>query len=158
MNYEIKEEWRPIEGYPNYYVSNTGKVKHWNKELIPYSNGCGYLVLRVGGKYFSVHRLVADTFIPNPENLPCVHHIDHNKTNNVVTNLSFCTHARNNADNRKSPGGVRFKKPVIIVELNKRFESIGECARFLNVTTTAVQMALQRKNGKCQGYTVQRIY
>ena len=97
-----KEEWRPVKGYEGLYeVSNFGRVKslnynHTGKEKIlkPFKRKDGYLqviLCRNGkGKMFSVHRLVASAFLPNPNNLPQVNHKDEVKTNNCVSNLEFC--------------------------------------------------------------------
>lgn len=98
----MKEVWKDIQGYEGLYqVSNLGNVKSLNynrtgKEriLTPGNNKSGYfnVVLSKNGitKIFYVHKLVAYTFIENPENLPEVNHIDEDKTNNCVSNLEFC--------------------------------------------------------------------
>ena len=107
-----KEEWRPIQGYEGKYeVSNYGSVRSIDHTV---RNGHGYRVvrgrvlktditcngyemLRLGknGKHKAVHRLVANAFIPNPNNLPDVNHKDENKSNNLYTNLEWCNHSYN---------------------------------------------------------------
>lgn len=107
MIYKFREIWKTvvIDGveHPRYKVSNLGRVKclDWNrtgKERIisQCSVGIGYIGVCIDGKFKLLHRVVAETFIPNPQNKPCIDHIDTNKQNNVVTNLRFCTHHENN--------------------------------------------------------------
>ena len=103
----MTEEWRDIAGYEGkYMVSNTGKVKSLNysntgKEgiLEAHANEKGYLrvMLCKDGKkkVYRVHRLVAQAFIPNPDNLPQVNHIDENKENNCMDNLEWVTCSEN---------------------------------------------------------------
>lgn len=105
------EIWKNIEGYEGYYqVSNLGRVKslprgkqwpyrqtHNNIRKQHIKNG--YLQVNLSKdnkvKWVGVHRLVAMAFIPNPNNHPQVNHIDECKTNNVVTNLEWCTQSQN---------------------------------------------------------------
>ena len=113
----MQEVWKPII-YPDlvgrYEVSNMGRVKRLAR-AVPFADGRiahlkekfmaihahpkGYLLVRLTGKETSfsyrVHRLVADHFIPNPDNLPEVNHKDEDKTNNSVENLEWCTHQYN---------------------------------------------------------------
>lgn len=98
------EIWRDIPGYEGkYQVSNTGEIRSLKfgkiKILKQYTDKCGYnfLILSENGKrknYF-VHRSVAMTFIPNPNNLPQVNHKDENKANNCVDNLEWCSRKYN---------------------------------------------------------------
>lgn len=97
------EIWKSLDflGYPNYKVSNMGRIKtlnykHSGKEKIlkTYKDKYGYLILHLynisKGKTYFVHRLVALTFIPNPENLPMINHKDESRDNNCVENLEWC--------------------------------------------------------------------
>lgn len=84
--------------YGKYSITEDGKVFNGNKEIKPaVKNGYKQVCLFENGKrhYFSVHRLVALTFIPNSENKPQVNHIDGNKLNNTVSNLEWVTNAEN---------------------------------------------------------------
>lgn len=105
------EEWKTIEDYEDYQVSNFGRVKSLEridnlgrtvKERIlkPFTNEDGYKQVKLfnGGKEktFKVHRLVAMAFIANPNNLPQVNHKDEVKANNHVSNLEWCTAKYNN--------------------------------------------------------------
>lgn len=109
----ITEEWRDIPGYEGYYqVSNLGRVKglsRWingnkrkctDEHILKEGDNRGYkrVVLSVNAvhKSFSVHRLVAEAFLPNPNNYSQINHIDGNKTNNLVNNLEWCNASQNN--------------------------------------------------------------
>ena len=106
-----EEIWKPVVGYEGLYeVSSYGRVRSLDR-YVKYSNGpihlhkgrilnpgkekVGYLVvpLSCNGKLHlkKIHILVAEAFIPNPDNLPQVNHKDENKTNNNVDNLEWCT-------------------------------------------------------------------
>ena len=107
MKYELlpNEQIKPIENYPNYYITSFGRVwsnfqgGHWLK---PTLNTHGYhqryyVSLGRGNKQY-IHRLVAEAFLPNPDNLNEVDHIDGDSTNNHVTNLRWVTHQKNMAN------------------------------------------------------------
>ena len=99
----MEEQWRDISGYEGLYqVSNLGQVKsmdyrHTGKEKVISSQTQknGYLHVSLWKdrtkRFFYIHRLVADAFIPNPDNLPEVNHKDECLSNNSVDNLEWCT-------------------------------------------------------------------
>ena len=113
----MKEIWKDINGYEGLYqVSNLGRVRSLNRyvnsaiknnnkvirkgKILKFnSNWNNYLQVNLSKcgkeKMFAVHRLVALTFIPNPNNLSQVNHIDGNKFNNSVNNLEWCTAKEN---------------------------------------------------------------
>ena len=105
MENENEEVWKDIVGYEGLYqVSDKGRVRSlkFGKERILRSrrDGCGYLqvILCKNGemKTFRIHRIVAQAFILNPNNLPEVNHKDENKINNSVENLEWCDRKYNN--------------------------------------------------------------
>ena len=162
------EIWKDVENYEGFYqVSNLGRVKslerdvynpngivHHLKEkiLVPGLNNDGYANVNLykngKGKNIKVHRLVAEAFIPNPENKSQINHKNEVKIDNVVENLEWCEARYNNIygtrierqkqtfkDNCKS-GKIKRVKKVFCVELNKTFdyaksaeEELGVCGR-----------------------------
>lgn len=117
-----KEEWRPVKGFEDdYEVSNIGRIRSIEREFPIIRNGknftsnrkakyrtviispsSGYCFVtthrRFGNaKLLLVHRLVAQAFIPNPENKPCVNHKNSTRTDNRVENLEWCTSKENAA-------------------------------------------------------------
>lgn len=107
----MTEEWRDVVGYEGYYqVSTHGRVRSVDRFddrgfhqrsciLKSNDNGKGYrtvgLTKKSKGKRVKVHRLVAQAFIPNPENKPFVNHKDETRDNNNVDNLEWVTHKEN---------------------------------------------------------------
>lgn len=96
------EEWKPVIGYEGLYeVSNLGRVRNikTNRLVMQSVVVSGYkrvtLYKKNNPKSKLVHRLVAEAFLPNPNNLRVVNHKDENKLNNVVTNLEWCTQSYN---------------------------------------------------------------
>lgn len=117
--------WKTITNYPNYEVSDAGEVRNvvTGKVLEPGLNSGGYhqVMLCPGRKNMRVNRLVALHFIENPENKPCVDHIDRDKTNNHVSNLRWATRSENNLNAdyyHKKTDGTQY----IIITRCQRFE------------------------------------
>lgn len=98
----IEEVWRPCYGFEGHYlISNTGKVwsLHLNKEMAQQwhktkSWRIRFCVNKIKSPH-SVHRLVAKTFLPNPDNLPEVNHKDGSRANNFLWNLEWCSKLQN---------------------------------------------------------------
>lgn len=164
----IKENWRDIEGYEGLYmVSDRGRVKSLNyrntgkeKILKRIKNKWGYLTIRLhkDGKQkdYRVNRLVAKTFIPNPENYPDVNHRDEDKTNNAVDNLEWCTRKHNcNYGSRNEKISKSKNIPVMCIETGEVFSSYKEAQEKTGIFANSIGACAKHKK---RHYTAGRFH
>ena len=116
---------KDVVGYEGLYaVTSCGKVWSYRNEcfLKPKTRGRGYLTVNLwkdgGFKTKRIHRLVAEAYIPNPDNLPQVNHRDENKTNNCLQNLEWCDASYNNNYGTRIE---KIKKPILQFTLDGEF-------------------------------------
>lgn len=183
----MNEVWKDIEGFEGFYqVSNLGRVRsvdrvvdrnghlaHIQGKVLSPKVAMPYLgvMLSKNGKAHParVHRLVAAAFVDNPDNLPCVDHIDGNKTNNNAANLRWCTqkqnmiaasamglmrpvpYARRTPEQQERYSNSR-KKPVVRSD-GKVYRCTSDAAEDLGVTYSAVMHVLRGLTKTCQGYS-----
>lgn len=119
-----------------------------------------YVNTHVNGKqvYLLVHRIVASAFIPNPDNLPEVNHRDNDRTNNVVSNLEWCSRQYNQdyRKNFKTSAAELFGLPVIAVNLETFkvfcFESQHKASRQLKINSSSVNNVIKGRRNSVRGY------
>lgn len=167
------EGWRDIKDYEGLYqVSNLGRIKSFGngktrKEKILKSrkDGCGYhfVTLYKEGKVktYKVHRLVAQAFIPNPDNLPQINHIDENKSNNCVDNLEWCDCKYNinyGSRNERTAKTLSksLSKPILQFsktgEFIKRWDGLRQVERELGVKNNNITHCLKGRSKTAGDY------
>lgn len=153
------EIWKPINGYEGLYeVSTLGSVRNvkTKKMLKTVLKRTGYreVCLTLNGKkFFLVHRLVANAFIKNPNNLPCVNHIDENKQNNMAENLEWCSFAYNctygDGSKRRDSPVVQFTQDGSFV---KMWESMKDAEDTLGIRYQNISAVCRNKHVTAGGY------
>lgn len=176
-------KWKKIDNFDNYEVSELGIVRSVDttvvcknnrklplkgKVLHQYLNRKGYLTVNIrsnSGKYYkmSVHRLVANAFIPNPDNLMCVNHKDENKSNNRVSNLEWCTNnyninygTRNKRISKSNINNTKTSKEIIQMDINNNilrvWPSMNQIKRELNYSPGSVYNCCKGIYKKAYGF------
>jgi len=152
------EIWKDIPNCDGYQISNTGKVRHIKETILkpenrPIKKNSKYCQSRVTikGKKYAVHRLVAQAFIPNPNNLPQVNHIDGNPQNNEINNLEWCS-PKENVRHAIKTGLRKLKIPLnkhkYICDEYKKGKTINEIANEFKVQNTCIRDILIKNNIK----------
>lgn len=172
-----KEVWKDIKNYEGFYqVSNLGRVrslerisvqKHRVKERVLASTldtyGYCLVTLRRDGKRktHKVHRLVAEAFLSNPDNLPQINHKDECKTNNKVSNLEFCSPAYNtNYGNRNERAAKGHEKPIFAITSSGNrylFQSATKAAELLGLNRANVSSCLNSKRKHCGDFAFEWV-
>jgi len=124
MEDELVETFVPVRDHPNYEISNHGRIMSVRRRqmLKPRWDTKGYGIVKFhsGLPNKALHRVVAQHFIPNPDNLKYVDHIDGDKTNNRIDNLRWCTRSQNNCNvSRKTSGTNNYKGVCFVKGVNK---------------------------------------
>lgn len=169
----MEEIWKNIKGYGNVCrVSNLGRIKCGEDIKTPYMEKKGYLRIRLKGKNHLVHRLVAEAFIPNPDNKPQVDHINTDRTDNTVcinedgsinyekTNLRWVTnkencnnpiskkHYSNSNKNKKNTPVLQFDKNMNFI---KKWESMTDAETSLGIKSRLSNYCSEKYGRKTAG-------
>lgn len=142
----------------DYTITENGEIinNRNSKRVKPQPNGKGYLRVSIGGKLQFVHRLVAEKYIPNPENKPQVNHKDGNKLNNSVDNLEWVSNMENrqhavknllHLSGEKCPWSKITQKDVDFIRENKQYTA-RQIAEMFNISMSNVRTIRQGKSWK----------
>lgn len=148
-----------VKGYEGLYaVTSCGKIWSYrsNMFLKPFT-ARGYLKVKLykdkANKSASVHRLVAEAYLPNPDSLPQINHKDENKENNCVDNLEWCDTKYNiNFGRHNQNVSKSHSKKVCCVELGKEFESAKIAAAHMGVSASNIAKCCKGKYKTTGGY------
>lgn len=164
------EEWKDIVGFEGLYkVSNMGRVMSFNRprgigrraegrilKLAHYTNGYLWITLCKDKQHhaFSISRLVAKHFVPNPKGYPEVNHIDEDKENNRADNLEWCDRKYNcNYGHRNDP----ISSPVVQLTLDGKFVrefcSQQEASRITGIQQSDISRCCTGRRKSSKGYT-----
>lgn len=150
------EVFKDIKSNPDYQISNEGRV--WSKKSNRYmklqKDACGYLRVQLymgngKGRTEKVHRLVAIAFIDNPDNLPEVNHINHQRDDNRVENLEWVTHKENSEKMQKVRQVGKYDREGNLLEI---FNTLAQAAKAENTTPATILGYIRSKPQKTRKY------
>ncbi|UYB00765.1 hypothetical protein GMNKNHGO_00138 [Enterococcus phage vB_Efa29212_3e] len=158
---------KTIKDFESYTINEDGQVysKRSNIYLKPDIDKDGYEIFRLSNKgvkkAFKGHRLVALAFIPNPENLPIINHIDGNKRNNTVTNLEWCTNQQNIQHAYNTGLTEAYTRGLEIYDINKkcvvsRFNSYDDLAKVTSLSKLSLIDIVYHDKLLYQGFKIRR--
>jgi len=149
-------QWIKVKGYENYSVSPEGQVRNdkTGRILRPRRQTQGYVQVHLcrNGKVVQhlVHRLVAEAFLPNPEQYPCVNHINEDKSDNRVENLEWCTKQYNN-----NYGTRDMRRKCVLDGIG--FPSITDAAESISVHPNILTAVLSQGRTKYKNHSIQYV-
>lgn len=165
------DEWREVNGNDNYIVSDAGSVRRVGSDVDhSVRDSKGYLTVDLykdsKRSTCRVHRLVAEAFVPNPDDKPHVNHKDGNKHNNRATNLEWvtrkenCKHAWENGLakpsygmlGKKNPNGGRKGRPIRIIETGDVYNTLKECEEAIGGNNRHINDCLCGRQKTHRGY------
>ena len=151
---------QPIEGFRGYFINKEGQV--WSEYrrhcwLTPSSNGTGYhkvVLCRDEKKHTKyVHRLVAETFLPNPDNKPQVNHKNGIRHDNRAKNLEWATRSENHLHAYRELGRVHHHaKPIRCVETGDIYSSATFASKQLGIPQTCISAVVRGVQSRAGGF------
>lgn len=153
------ETWKRIENHPNYMVSDLGNVVNTKTGLkrkpVKIKNGYMTIMFSDGGKNVLeyLHRIVAEAFLPNPNEFPQVNHIDKNRDNNMADNLEWCTPEYN----VKYSLGRKIAQYTKSGELVKTWDGVRSAERGLSAKHGSIGKCLTGKYKTAYGYVFKYV-
>ena len=149
-------EFKTIKRYPDYEINLRGDIRKKGTTLIRKTYPVnGHPKVIINGKTEYISRLVAETYIPNPDNKSDVNHIDRNTENNDISNLEWATHGEIQKESYRgfaAPGGREYSKKIMIVETGEEFPSIRACAKAVGGTPSGIRQCLKTNLGSYKGF------
>ena len=161
-------DWKIIKNFNNYCVNKIGQIKNikTNKILRLNTDKDGYKTVMLYNnkkfKRFKVHRLVAEAFIPNINNLPLINHKNEIKDDNRVENLEFCDYKYNSnygnciekSASKRRKSVIQYSKDMKIIKI---WESASKVEKELNIYATKITACCNGKRKSAGGYIWKKV-